>query len=62
MKPKQREGVLFFAKLRRLTLSATVQNGEIFAVDSSALRCYKPLKDKLSGGESPIELLKAARE
>jgi len=48
--------------VRRLTLSAAVQNGEIFAVDRSALRCYKPLKDKLFGGESPIELLKAVRE
>jgi hypothetical protein len=55
MKRKQREGVLFFAKLRRLTVTTAVQNGEIFAVDRSASRCYKPLKDKLSGGESPIE-------
>ena len=62
MKPKQRESGLFFAKLRRLTLLTAVGHGEIFAVDRSALRCYKPLKDKLSGGESPIELLKAVRE
>jgi hypothetical protein len=61
-KPKQREGALFFTKLRRLTVSTAALNGEIFAVDRSALRCYKPLKDKLSGGESPIELLKAVRE
>jgi hypothetical protein len=34
----------------------------IFDIDTGGLRCYKPLKEKLFGGESPIELLKATRE
>jgi CheY-like chemotaxis protein len=33
-----------------------------FAVDTYVSRCYKPQKDKLFGGESPIELPKAVRE
>jgi hypothetical protein len=33
-----------------------------FDVDTCALRCYKPLKEKLFGGESPIDLLTATRE
>jgi hypothetical protein len=33
-----------------------------FAVDMRVLRCYKPQKDKLFGGESPIELRIAVRE
>src|SRR5207245_8914877 len=30
-----------------------------FVVDTCVLRCYKPLKDKLFGGESPNELQKS---
>jgi hypothetical protein len=33
-----------------------------FAVDTCVLRCYKTQKDKLFGGESPIELRIAVRE
>lgn len=33
-----------------------------FAVDTYVSRCYKPQKDKLFGGESPIELQSAVRE
>jgi hypothetical protein len=32
-----------------------------FAVDTCVLRCYKPQKDKLFGGESPNELQKQSR-
>jgi hypothetical protein len=33
-----------------------------FTVDTCVSRCYKPLKDKLFGGESPNELQNAVRE
>jgi hypothetical protein len=33
-----------------------------FGVDTRVSRCYKPQKDKLFGGESPIELRRAVRE
>jgi len=33
-----------------------------FAVDTCVSRCYKLKKDKLFGGESPIELRRAVRE
>jgi hypothetical protein len=33
-----------------------------FTVDTCVLRCYKTLKDKLFGGESPNELPRAVRE
>src|SRR5882724_13541539 len=32
-----------------------------FTVDTCVLRCYKPQKDKLFGGESPNELQKQSR-
>ena len=32
-----------------------------FVVDTCVLRCYKPQKDKLFGGESPNELYKQSR-
>ena len=37
-----------------------VQNRAIFTVDRHVLQCYKPLKDKLFGGESPNELPKSS--
>ena len=43
-------------------VEAKVQNGVFFAIDTRVLRCYKTLKEKLFGGESPIELPKALRE
>jgi len=44
----------FLARLQRMKHLTAVQNWEIFAVDSRDLGCYKPLKDKLFGGESPV--------
>ena len=36
-----------------------VQNWVIFNVDTYLLRCYKPLKEKLFGGESPYRIAKS---
>jgi hypothetical protein len=44
-------------ELSVFAIGITAQNWTIFAIDTCALRCYKPLKEKLFGGESPIELL-----
>jgi hypothetical protein len=52
----------FAIQVNRSPNQISVRPMLFFTVDTCVLRCYKPQKDKLFGGESPIELQSAVRE